>query len=224
MQIGSFLEGALAIGSCVVGLGTTSIWLAQFWIAAHASAVDPPVESWPKRLLVIAAAVLGLLLFGWMAWVMGLLARDSLTVLANDIESPGWSTTSGRIISSNVVQWQESGDTYFEPSLEYSYVVAGRTYRGTTIRFGGFVPALPDDTSEAEASNRRYPTGARVRVYFDRSDPSVSVLEPGAGRFRIILLLALWVIMLVVFGLLAGACALVAFGRLRLRRNWKAPG
>ncbi len=184
--------------------------------------VKPPLEAWPKRLILAGIAILGFLLSGSFALFMLFAAGQSVTDLVNDMESSAWPTTSGRIISSKIEQSEESGDTYFAPSLEYEYVVDERNYRSKRIRFGDFVPALPGTTAEAEEVSLRYTSGKSVQVYFDPDDPSLSVLEPGAGKIRILTILAIWVIMLVFSCLLAGVCALSAFGRLRWKRNLQA--
>ncbi len=179
----------------------------------------PRLEAWPKRLTLAGIAILGFLLSASFAWFMLFLAGQSATELINDLGSSAWPTTSGHIISSNVEQFQESGDTYFDPRVEYEYAVDERTFRSERIRFGGFVPALPGSTTEANEVILRYPSGASVQVYFYPSDPSLSVLEPGAGKIRIVIILAIWILMLVASCLLAGVCALSAFGRLRRKRK-----
>lgn len=177
---------------------------------------DPPVEAWPKRLTLAGIAILGFLALGGLTLLFLFAARlYVVTELTNDTESFNWPTTTGLITSSKIESWTESGDTDFASSVEYEYVVDNRKYSSNRIRFGGFLLALPGNKAEAEEALRLYASGNSVQVYFDPDEPSLSVLEPGAGRIRILLMLAIWVIMSIFSCLLAGSCALAAIRRLR---------
>jgi uncharacterized protein DUF3592 len=99
--------------------------------------------------------------------VLGYGLRD----LTRAAASANWPKAPGRIVSSQTVEHRR-----YRPSIDYTYVVAGTTYRGNTYRFG--------DTSywkreKADAAAHAYAPGKDVLVSFNTSNPQVSVLEPG---------------------------------------------
>lgn len=179
---------------------------------------NPPIETWLKRLTLTGVAILGFFVLGWLAYFFLFGTRQYISELSNDTKSSNWPTTAGLITSSNIESWKESGDTYFEPKIEYKYEIDNLIYSSNRIRFGGFVPSFPSYSVEARETIRRYPSGIAVQVYFDPDNPSLSVLEPRTGQIRILLMLALWVSILISLCLFAGSCVLSTIHHLR-RKN-----
>ena len=79
--------------------------------------------------------------------------------------SEGWLTAPGVIVSSGKASNRSS-------ELVYRYEVAGAKHFNNLRRFG----------ATAAEDEEAYPVGAKVRVAYSRTDPDVSVLEPGVGR------------------------------------------
>jgi ABC-type antimicrobial peptide transport system permease subunit len=152
-------------------------------------------------------SALGFLLFAGMSLAMLFLFTSSIQELINDLRSTRWPTTGGVITASSVESFQESGDTYYDPKVDYRYSVNQTEYTSQRIRFGGFAPALPYERGEAQRTAMRYRPRDVVRVYYNPRDPSVSVLEPGAGLFRIVIQLGIWILLLALFCSLAYATA-----------------
>lgn len=154
----------------------------------------------PKRIGLVGLALLCATVFLFFAaiilfWFEILAAND----LIHDVASPRWPSTTGMIISSSVAEWQESSDTFYEPKVKYGYVVEGRGYSSKRLRFGDFVPSLPGNLAEATEIAVRYRPGDPVRVYYHPNDPRLSVLEPGAGKIRLVLRMGFGLVMLFIF-------------------------
>ena len=89
-----------------------------------------------------------------------------------------WPSTDGRIVESRVEEKTLPGDrpnTRFAPRIVYEYSVDGRAYRSAHVSFGATFWSLAPQS--ARASLARYPTGARVTVYYDPARPEEAVLE-----------------------------------------------
>lgn len=112
---------------------------------------------------------IGLVLIG-MLWV-----GRSYRFIRTAKLSIAWPVALGVIAKSNVLS---NGRSYL-PSVEYAYDVNGRSYAGDSVNVG-----LPFSASKewAETITSRYHVGRSVSVAFDPSNPSSSVLEPGARR------------------------------------------
>jgi len=100
--------------------------------------------------------------------------------LIQGITSNGWPTTEGKIL------WSSTRNRYggeslpwgWRRSIAYRYQVAGVTYTSRRVYVGMRVFELWK--GKAQELVHRYPTSAKVQVYYDPSKPSRSVLEPGA--------------------------------------------
>lgn len=88
--------------------------------------------------------------------------------------SEHWPNVQGDIIKSEIRETTRGakGDSSANEIIRYSYIVNGQTMVGKRVVFG-VVDLTPRKII------RKYPVGRRVRVYFQESDPSISVLEPG---------------------------------------------
>jgi len=104
------------------------------------------------------------------------------------IESEGWPTVDGTITSSMIDVYEErdtsTGDddfpptytTYYEPEITYSYSINGVDYSFDKISFSRTRFVIQ---SEAQEVIDEYSTGTNVTVYYNPSNPSEAVLEPG---------------------------------------------
>lgn len=105
----------------------------------------------------------------------------------------GWPSAPGRILRSELrpeTRGQTDGPQrlVMAPSVEYEFVVTGRTYRGTRISIGEDVGG-----GNAEATLKRFPAGASVTVFHDPQDPQNCVLDrsgPASPLLNFAILLA----------------------------------
>ena len=72
--------------------------------------------------------------------------------------------------SSTRVYWAE---------MKYSYVVEGVSFESDRVDYG--VETRSSKRARADEIVALYPVGEEVLVYYDPSDPSEAVLEPGVG-------------------------------------------
>ncbi len=100
---------------------------------------------------------LALLLFGSLALIKSLAAQR-------------WHTTSGTIITSEVV---EGFDTVAEPRIVYRYEVNGHVYTADRITFMWIMYG-----SRAARVATSYRVGQGVTVYYDPKNPARAVLDP----------------------------------------------
>lgn len=93
-----------------------------------------------------------------------------------------WQSTSGQILSprKRTVHYangaRHGGGTYEAEvsDVNYSYTVDGTEYTGERISYG--VGGAHGSSKKAHA---KFPPGSTVKVYYNPSDPSEAVLEPG---------------------------------------------
>ncbi len=116
--------------------------------------------------------------------------------------SQSWPSTIGRITVAEVKQSASTDDdgrtSYaYYPSVAYEYQVAGQTYTGKRIAFGGVHAS--GSSSKAAAELARFPVGGQVTVYYNPEKPGEAVLERRAGGFA-------WGMVVGVICLLLGAC------------------
>lgn len=133
----------------------------------------------PKRVKII---------FGIFLLFMGLasaLGDNQIQKINNAHASLTWPTTEGKIIASGVkdkTSTSHSGGnirhsvSYFA-DVKYEYTIQANRYSSEKISFGDYGSS---DRNRVEEIISRYPNGKIVQVYHNPSDPSMSVLEPGA--------------------------------------------
>jgi hypothetical protein len=98
--------------------------------------------------------------------------------------SQSWPVVQGTVVES-WVRRQESADSdgsasyRYYPEVRYQYQVMGSQYLGDKITFG---PKSGGNRSAAEKMIAKYPSGARVMVYFQPDKPEISVLERSASK------------------------------------------
>jgi hypothetical protein len=93
-------------------------------------------------------------------------------------ESNGWPLTPGVVLTAEVVAEARRGGGAYEPTVTYSYTVAGTPYVANVLRSGGFDFG---SRANAEAKLAQYPVGSRVDVRYDPDDPGRAVLETGGS-------------------------------------------
>jgi len=98
-------------------------------------------------------------------------------------ESVAWPTTEGRITASSVAAQtsrnsEGRSSTTYRAEIAYDYEVAGEPLAGSRVAFGDYASS---NRAHAQGIVTRYPEGAEVTVAYSPEDPSLSVLETGAG-------------------------------------------
>lgn len=121
-----------------------------------------------------------------------------------------WPTVTGTVFVSRLDEGQtvRPRTRFWTPRVEFRYEIDGREYTSDRIRFGSFPSTSIRE--EGEAIVRRYAIRSQHAVAYDPDDPSVGVLEPGAGAARGGLMLGA-----AIDGLVLGLGALFVFGRRR---------
>jgi predicted phage tail protein len=125
-----------------------------------------------------------------------------IPAITSGLQSQSWKTTTATVLSSRWLTHHATGDEYNQtyegkgymhtPEIAYSYTVKGRKFSDTGRRY----------VNDIRSIVARYPVGRIVRVTYNPSDPSQSVLEPGVnGMSWFMLAVGLGMIALgVVFG------------------------
>ena len=104
--------------------------------------------------------------------------------LLNTIE---FNETTGKINTSDI---SHGSKPRFRFNIKYEYQVNSKSYESSRIGFG-FKGS--DKKESVDLIVSRYPIGQQVTVYFDKSNPSFSVLEPERNnRFGFIFLMVLY--------------------------------
>ncbi len=97
-------------------------------------------------------------------------------------ESTQWPTAQGKIASSIVTEdtsssgRNRSSSVTYGAAVRYEFTVDSTKYSGNTVSFGNYSSS---DPSHAQGIVNAYPTGKTVTIYYKKSDPTQSVLEPG---------------------------------------------
>lgn len=105
--------------------------------------------------------------------------------LVDGVSSNEWAWTEGEVVDSKIVQTgrgnsKEAGRKY-KPKISYIYNVRGRDHYsdrivfGTTSRFRFF----SSSKSAAESWVRKYPSGSKIKIFYNPSDETESVILNG---------------------------------------------
>ncbi len=94
--------------------------------------------------------------------------------------SSTWPHVPGEIKHSEINQSSDSDGTSYSPLVRYSYSVSGQSFTGERICFG--LAKMSAGYQFAQAYIERYRVGSAVLVYYDPTQPSSSVLEPGISK------------------------------------------
>lgn len=119
-----------------------------------------------------------------------------------------WPQVTGQVIISRIdrrtTRSSEDSSTVYRVTVRYEYTVDGTDYTSSTIDFGG--QKRYEMRSMASKFIRSYPKDKEVTVYYNPSNHSDAVLNPGADFWS-------YRLVLVGFLLLFGGPPLVIFGR-----------
>lgn len=127
---------------------------------------------------LVISAILGLALT-----ILGLVKIEKAA------ETKKWPATNGKITMSEV-----SGTMKYYPSVNYTYTVDSAVYNSNVISNMDY---STKKRSVVEEFLKKYPLGSEIKVYYNSSEPSSALLEPGINTGNI-LLLAFGVIILAV--------------------------
>lgn len=112
--------------------------------------------------------------------------------IGKTLRSSQWPTTPGTLI--RVIEesrfTRPSSKSY---SLEYSYVIDGREYRGNQISFSRRHGWSKRDIDELVAQLR---LEQEITVHYDPSNPTVSVLQPGGSNLANIIFFCVQIIII----------------------------
>lgn len=95
--------------------------------------------------------------------------------------SQSWPHVTGRVVDSGVARSTHSSlgrgtrHTRHQADIEYQYQVDGTAYTGTRVTF----TVAPTSQEAASAIAAAYPKDATPEIYYNPSDPSECVLQPG---------------------------------------------
>jgi Protein of unknown function (DUF3592) len=120
----------------------------------------------------------------WVLIVIGVLitVTSAVMLLIMTTAATGmgsWPTTTGRIETASVGSfhsWHYGGSDNYELHVEYSYTVAGHSYRSARISAGGR-PAYKSFEEASADLARQYVPGRPVQVYYSPDDPQRSILQ-----------------------------------------------
>ncbi|MEM7147354.1 MAG: DUF3592 domain-containing protein [Verrucomicrobiota bacterium] len=143
-------------------------------------------------------SIRGLFALGYGVYVIGRSIYQYLT----DRRLLRGPSVAGKIVYSGAEgKWDKSsgsggeiGGNYhymYSPVFEYRYEVSGGVYTGDRVTLGKSSCSVK---SWAEKQAAKYPVGAEVEVFYDESDPSVSMLESAAMK-------GVWLVLLLLVGL-----------------------
>ncbi|MHA2248193.1 MAG: DUF3592 domain-containing protein [Candidatus Hodarchaeales archaeon] len=107
-----------------------------------------------------------------------------LSLQQEALNSEQWTTVTGLILFSEIeYRPPDSFDgELFIPRITFSYPVDEKNFTGTRISFYlDFVMGFPNESMAAQYL-QKYPVDSSVSVYYDPSDHSNSVLEPGSNN------------------------------------------
>jgi hypothetical protein len=118
------------------------------------------------------------ILFGAALMIMGV---GFIIPASNTLLSQQWPSAAGEVSISRVVYMKSSSlkfgtTTTYSAEIAYQYTVGDRHYTGTNISFNDHSNI---DSSLAESTVMRYPTGNTVKVYYNPGDPGEAVLDTG---------------------------------------------
>jgi hypothetical protein len=124
-----------------------------------------------------------------MALVFGIVGPIYLFItsitLSDDKKTRSWPTVLGRIEFSSVkkIHSYDSGTALhsarggnriaYIPQIEYSYIVAGTTYKGEKVGKGAYFSGW---RSSVQPLVKRFPEGTSVQVHYNPTDPKEAVL------------------------------------------------
>lgn len=134
------------------------------------------------------------LLLGGIGWFQARGVRTAQT----------WSTTDGEVLEATVEKYLHSTRdgtmTAYRPHITYGYRVGGREYVGERLNFGSGVHS--SIRGFAENKVKQFPTGSKVRVYYDPQNPNEATLERSSPSTRLYYVIA-GILLVIALGLCA---------------------
>jgi hypothetical protein len=116
----------------------------------------------------------------------GIVAGFGVRNILNAHESRIWPHTDGTIVYSEVERSTGSkGDSSYSPGIKFQYSIQGQKYEGDIVAFG--MKSVSAGRGFAERFVKKYPKGKDVKVFYNPSEVSKSVLEPGLSKRSFIL-------------------------------------
>ena len=101
---------------------------------------------------------------------------QTITEYKSGFASLNWPETKGVIDEAVVDHYSTGGGAYADNAkISYSYNVEGKDYQGFRVGF------LYDSSRNPAGLVEKFPPGKTVEVYYEKSDPSNSVLSRGGG-------------------------------------------
>jgi len=99
------------------------------------------------------------------------------------LKTKNWPAAPGRIIESKIQSYTQHDSnsrlhTHYGITIRYSYVAAGQNLESNRLQYGY---ASHKDEWSASREHSRYPPGKEVQVFYDPTNPNVSVLVKGIG-------------------------------------------
>jgi hypothetical protein len=116
----------------------------------------------------------------------------------NAVRSTSFQATTGSVLSSKVTEHSGDEGSTYSADIRYRYNALGYEWTGGTYRFGAYSNAGRRWARDVVAAHR---VGEPVTVYYDASDPSLSVLKPGLDGSSLFMLLFLTPFNVVMLGL-----------------------
>jgi hypothetical protein len=95
-------------------------------------------------------------------------------------DAKSWPVTTGLVTGSEV-----AGAIKYYPSITYTYSVDSVAYNSNIISNINF---NTKNRSVVEEVLKKYPVGSKIEVYYNGSEPSEALLEPGINTGNILLL------------------------------------
>ncbi len=123
---------------------------------------------------------IGSIFFGAVFLAIGLFVGFTFgkPVLDKAKASEQWPSVQGVVTHSEVTSHTSDGKRMYSADVLYSYEVGGKSYEGSTIRFGGNNSS--SSSSDAHETVAKYPVQREVPVYYNATAAYECVLEPGA--------------------------------------------
>jgi hypothetical protein len=97
-----------------------------------------------------------------------------------------WPKAAGTVTKS-VVMRKESGKIQYVADVQYEYTVDDKKYQNDVVRVRG---NSTDSKSTVEKIVSKYPVESKIDVYYDKSDSSDALLEPGADFVNYIIMIS----------------------------------
>jgi hypothetical protein len=110
-----------------------------------------------------------------------MLSKNGIDGFRQARQSEHWPITHGIVLHADATEPKNNRET-FNKRFTYEYVVNGTTYKGHTLFFG-------QNIGDVRFISAEYSTGNKVDVFYDPSNPGISVLQPSEKGKTILILI-----------------------------------